>query len=59
MQVDISKYHKSDHREEIDGTGKNFANGWISTIFGTAVCIFITVANVYNLVELGLTGVPS
>lgn len=58
MTVSVKKYDKNGQDERVEDSGKDCSNGWISRIFGVLVCIFICVANVYLLVQLGITGQP-
>lgn len=57
MAVNIKNYQNNGKYVTYseDEKRNDYANGWISTIFGSLVTIFLFVANCYLLVEIGLT----
>ncbi|CCH59673.1 hypothetical protein TBLA_0B08580 [Henningerozyma blattae CBS 6284] len=56
MQVEVQN---SDNNDEDNGNSTkvvNMANNWVVTITGVIVWIFLSVLNVYAIVQLGITG---
>lgn len=58
MQVEVAASEEDEENGLANTKIVNFANNWIVTIMGICVWLFLSLLNVYAIVQLGITGHP-
>lgn len=56
MKVSTSRYNKDGSEILAKSSDMDHSNSWISVAFGSIICLFLIVTNIYLLTEIGING---